>query len=238
MVGGNKKKYVFLDIWEHQSSERAKLKISRMLDPKEEKEYALREHMLKDLETSEQNNKNVMHLYNIREGATDINLKKYMILIKNIRSIKSDFMIPLSLTNEDGTKQTLLHGDIVLNNIDSDLACFVMENKNYLILDTKINSIALETDSTRKYYQILNDDMVLLYPVDTLFKFDKKINIITTKITKTTNNITKIETKLDTTISDKKKNKLSNELKIIHQQINNLTDELRYYKELEQISMK
>jgi hypothetical protein len=55
MVGGNKKKYVFLDIWEHQSSERAKLKISRMLDPKEEKEYALREHMLKDLETSEQN---------------------------------------------------------------------------------------------------------------------------------------------------------------------------------------
>jgi valyl-tRNA synthetase len=189
-------------------------------------------------ETSEQNNKNVMHLYNIREGATDINLKKYMILIKNIRSIKSDFMIPLSLTNEDGTKQTLLHGDIVLNNIDSDLACFVMENKNYLILDTKINSIALETDSTRKYYQILNDDMVLLYPVDTLFKFDKKINIITTKITKTTNNITKIETKLDTTTSDKKKHKLSNELKIIHQQINNLTDELRYYKELEQISMK
>ncbi len=55
MVGGNKKKYIFCDIWEFQSSERVKLKIARMIDPKEEKEYFLRENMLKDLETSEQN---------------------------------------------------------------------------------------------------------------------------------------------------------------------------------------
>ena len=48
------KEYEFLSIWEFQVSPRSKIQISRMLNPKKEKEFFLNEEYLKNLETKEQ----------------------------------------------------------------------------------------------------------------------------------------------------------------------------------------
>jgi hypothetical protein len=49
-----KNECIFLDIWEFQSSERVKIKISRMLYPKEEKEFFQNQNYLKNLETEKE----------------------------------------------------------------------------------------------------------------------------------------------------------------------------------------
>ena len=46
-----KNECIFLDIWEFQSSERVKIKISRMLYPNEEKEFFQNQNYLKNLES-------------------------------------------------------------------------------------------------------------------------------------------------------------------------------------------
>ena len=53
-----KNECIFLDIWEFQSSERVKIKISRMLYPDEEKRFFLNENYLKNLESKEEYEKN------------------------------------------------------------------------------------------------------------------------------------------------------------------------------------
>lgn len=184
---------------------------------------------------SEQDGINTMNLYCVNKSNdtdADTYVDKYMRLVKKIRGIKAEFQIPLSLLKEDGTKEPLYHGVITLNNIDSALACFIMDNKNYLIEDTKLKDINMEANTSLKYYQIDEPDMLVLYPVDSYFKFDNKIKIINKKIIKRNENICRTEKKLDTSISEKKQNKLGEELKMLHQDIYQLNTELKYYNDL------
>lgn len=155
---------------------------------------------------------------------------KYMKLVRHVRSIKSVFGIPLNRENkETKTKEKFIHGNIVLNNIKSELLCFIENNKTYLVNDTNIKGTRLEKEKDRKYYEVKNDDMVILYEVDEHFKFDNKIKVIENKIKNIDKKIKMTQTKLDKTQSENKKKKLGVDMSKLFTEISQMKTELDYY---------
>jgi valyl-tRNA synthetase len=169
-------------------------------------------------------------------GIEDENVIKYMELVKNIRSIKSVFGIPLSITNEDGIKSPFIHGDIVLNNIDSDLINFIIDNITYIKKDTNIYGISMEKIEGKQYYDIENNNMILSYPIDSYFKFDSKIKTLDTKINNLNIKLKEIEEKFDKTESNSKKEKLTREISNIIGEINSAKNEYDKYVKLSNMS--
>jgi valyl-tRNA synthetase len=164
------------------------------------------------------------------KSTNDELVNKYMKLVKHIRSIKSVFGIPLNRENpETKTKEKFIHGNIILNNINLELLCFIENNKTYLIKDTNINNTRLDKGKDKRYYEVKNDDMVILYEVDEYFKFDNKIKVIESKINNVDKKIKIIQNKLEKTKSENKMKKLDVELSKMFTEISKLKTELDYY---------
>ena len=175
---------------------------------------------------------NPIELYDIKE-VDDTMINHYMKLVKNIRSVKSVFSIPLTKVNEETKeKEGFIHGNIVLNNVKTELLCFIQDNKTYLINDTKINKLELEKDDKVSYYEAKYDDMDIYYEVDEYFNFDNKINVLEKKINNTNTKINGVQRKLDETTSENKTKKLGVEMAKLFKNISQMKTEMDYYKKL------
>lgn len=181
---------------------------------------------------SDINNNRMKNLYKI-EGIEDENVSKYMNLVKSIRSIKSTFGIPVTIQNEiTGEKEEFRHGNITLNKLDSDLLCFITQNKTYLINSTKINNIGVKINEDDTCYEVKTNDMIILYPIDKYFKFDNKIGVLKNKKENINCKIKQNKNKLDKTSSENKKKKINKELSNLLKEISQLQSELDYYSKL------
>jgi valyl-tRNA synthetase len=176
-------------------------------------------------------------LYKIH-GIEDENVTKYMELVKNIRSIKSVFGIPFNITDKDGTKLPFIHGNIVLNDIDSDLIGFIMDNITYIKKNTNIYDISMEKDDNKEYYDIKNNNMILSYPIDSYFKFDNKIKTLDTKINNLNKKLKQREQKFDKTESKSKKEKLNREISSTISEINSIKSQYDKYINLSNMFTK
>ena len=175
---------------------------------------------------------NSIELYDIKH-VDDTMITHYMKLVKNIRSVKSVFGIPLTKVNkETKEKEIFLHGNVVLNNIKTELLCFIQENKTYLINDTKINRLELEKDDNVSYYETKYDDIDIYYEVDEYFNFDNKINMLEKKINNTNDKINRAQVKMDKTTSENKTKRLGVEMAKLFRDISQMKTEMDYYKKL------